>query len=75
MKIKFSLEKCVPGQGNRTINEYVGETETEAIQYFNEFGSAFHEPVQLNADGYQKVGEVSYCVAEEFDPQQSNYRK
>jgi hypothetical protein len=72
---KFSLEKCVPGQGNRTINEYSGNSETEAIQYFNSCGNTIHEPVQLDVDGYQKIGEVTYCVAEEFDSRETNYRK
>lgn len=65
---KFSLEKCVPGQGNQKINHYFGDTKADAIQYFNEQGAIFHESVQLDADGYQKIGEVTYCVAEVYTP-------
>ena len=58
---KFYLTKCIPYQGNREINEFVGNSLKEAIEFFNS-----HNAVQLNADGYQKKNNITYTVTEAF---------
>ncbi len=54
--------------GNKVICEFDCSTEEQAIYYFNNIMSLDVEgktiPLQLNDRGYQKVGEVSYCIAE-----------
>jgi hypothetical protein len=58
---KFYLTKCIPYQGNREINEFVGNSRKEAIDFFNT-----HNTVQLNSDGYQKKNDITYTVTEAF---------
>ena len=64
---KFYLTKCVPGQGNREINEVFCNNKHEAIDYFNEYGFIFHERILLDSSGYQKDGDVTYVVSEPFE--------
>lgn len=64
---KFYLTKCIPNQGNREINKVFCKTLDEAITYFNEHGHLFHEKVSLDANGYEKQGEITYVVSEPFE--------
>lgn len=62
---KFYLSKCVPYQGNREINSVFCKSRQEAINYFNKYGHLFHEKVNLDSEGYQKMpDQTTYIVAE-----------
>lgn len=53
---------------NTTVGEVIAGNRQDAVKHFQ-----YMAPVTLDADGYAKVGEVSFCVAECFDPQASCY--
>jgi len=48
--------------GNKVLLEKTCKTQKEAVDYFG----AWYPSLRLNNEGYCKVGEVSYCVAEFF---------
>lgn len=66
---KFALLKLFPtgnfASGNQVINELdYSICKEEAVQYFREN----HPELNLNDNGYAKHGDVSYCIAEYYQP-------
>ena len=71
MRIVFSLELCKPYQGNQEIAVTTTSTKEEAIAIFRQ------QWPMLDDTGYYKCPKTknSYITAEQFDGQQSNYKK
>jgi hypothetical protein len=55
---------------NTAIAEIEATSKAAAVQHFQ----LAKPELKLNEAGYAKHGNTSYCVAEQFDPQQSNQR-
>ena len=47
---------------NMVMNEYYGITKADAVEHFQ----SKHPELTLDEDGYCKVGQVTWCVAEYF---------
>ncbi len=63
----FSLLHCYPARngqsGNFAIFDCKAGTKPEAIEKLKSASG-----LELNEDGYLKAGEITFCVAEAFDP-------
>lgn len=68
---RYGLVQCWPvgfGSNNRTIAETKERmTFAQAVEYFNSLNNEGEKNFALNSDGYNKVGSVTYCVAECYE--------
>ena len=58
---RYYLLKLSPCGNNQVLNEIELGSYAEAVEFFNKYNS-----LALNAHGYVKYGEISYCIATQY---------